>query len=412
MSIATELTALQSNLANAKTAVTNKGGTVGDTGLAGLASEIATIPSGGTPEVEKKDINFYDYDGTRVASWTLSELSEATALPENPTHQGLVADGWNWTLAQLKTQNSKMNVGQHYTPADGSTHIFVNVDSNFKNPTVGIGLNGTATIDWGDGNTSTLTGSNANTRVETSHTYSTAGKYEVTIALATGSQATILGVSVPHLWRGPESTFNVENVSYASQVEEIWIGNNMTLGTSSYNFPFIRFVSLKKLTMPLNTTLATGCCIALYGDSLEFVSFPLNATSVGAGSYSGVKVCSLPPTITEIADSGFTYCLELEDITFPNSITKYNASAFNLCPKLMKVRISKNVTNIYSRAFGDNYLQEIDLSAVTSVPTITANTFISASECKGLVIKVPQSLLASFQSASQWSNYSSYMVGV
>lgn len=49
MSIASEITALGNNLTAAKNAVTTKGGTVGDTGLAGLASEIASIPSGGTP---------------------------------------------------------------------------------------------------------------------------------------------------------------------------------------------------------------------------------------------------------------------------------------------------------------------------------------------------------------------------
>lgn len=48
MSIASEIQDLQSNLANAKTAVTVKGGTVADTGLAGLASEIASIPTGGS----------------------------------------------------------------------------------------------------------------------------------------------------------------------------------------------------------------------------------------------------------------------------------------------------------------------------------------------------------------------------
>lgn len=412
MSIASELTDLQTNLTNAKNAVTTKGGTVGDTGLSGLASEIATIPTGGTPEVEKKDINFYDYDGTRVASWTLAELAEATALPENPTHQGLTADGWNWTLAQLKTQNTKMNVGQHYTPTDGKTHLFVNVQSPFLSPTMGLGVNGTATINWGDGNTSTLTGTDVNTRVETSHTYNTAGNYEVTIELASGTSASIIGLSIAHLWRGSDNTLNVENASYASQVEEIWVGNNMALGSSSYYFPFTRLVSLKKLTMPLNATLATGCLLAPYGDSLEFISFPLNSTSVGAGSYSGVKVCALSPNNTEISGSGFANCIELEDITFPNSITKYNPACFNYCPKLRSVRISKNVTNIYSQAFANDYLQEIDLSSVTSVPTITTNTFISASEAKGLVIKVPQSLLSSFQSASYWSNYTSYMVGV
>lgn len=47
MTIASELQDLQTNLQAAKTAVTTKGGTVGDTGLAGLAAEIASIPSGG-----------------------------------------------------------------------------------------------------------------------------------------------------------------------------------------------------------------------------------------------------------------------------------------------------------------------------------------------------------------------------
>ena len=47
MTIASEITALQTNLQAAKDAVTAKGGTVGDTGLAGLAAEIAAIPGGG-----------------------------------------------------------------------------------------------------------------------------------------------------------------------------------------------------------------------------------------------------------------------------------------------------------------------------------------------------------------------------
>ena len=47
MSIASEIQALNTNLTAAKNAVTSAGGTVGDTGLAGLASEIGTIPTGG-----------------------------------------------------------------------------------------------------------------------------------------------------------------------------------------------------------------------------------------------------------------------------------------------------------------------------------------------------------------------------
>lgn len=46
MSIASEISDLATNLASAKNAITAKGGIVGDTGLSGLASEIASIPAG------------------------------------------------------------------------------------------------------------------------------------------------------------------------------------------------------------------------------------------------------------------------------------------------------------------------------------------------------------------------------
>ena len=60
MSIATEITALSNNLTAAKNAVTAKGGTVGDTGLAGLATEIGTIPSGGGPSGNWGTLKYLD----------------------------------------------------------------------------------------------------------------------------------------------------------------------------------------------------------------------------------------------------------------------------------------------------------------------------------------------------------------
>lgn len=47
MAIADTILELNDALQDAKDAITTAGGTVGDTGLTGLATEIATIPSGG-----------------------------------------------------------------------------------------------------------------------------------------------------------------------------------------------------------------------------------------------------------------------------------------------------------------------------------------------------------------------------
>lgn len=72
MTIASEITDLQTNLANAKAAVTAKGGTTGNTGLAGLATEIASIPSGGgytgTPYGKVTIVTGYGTEWS-VSSW-------------------------------------------------------------------------------------------------------------------------------------------------------------------------------------------------------------------------------------------------------------------------------------------------------------------------------------------------------
>lgn len=62
MSIASEITALNTNLTAAKNAVVTKGGTVGNTGLAGLATEIESIPSGGAlPQPSYGRVWYGDY---------------------------------------------------------------------------------------------------------------------------------------------------------------------------------------------------------------------------------------------------------------------------------------------------------------------------------------------------------------
>lgn len=60
MSIASEITALNTNLTAAKNAIVTKGGTVGNTGLAGLGNEILGIPAGGsTPAVPEPPSGAY-----------------------------------------------------------------------------------------------------------------------------------------------------------------------------------------------------------------------------------------------------------------------------------------------------------------------------------------------------------------
>lgn len=131
MSIATAITDLQGRIEDAYTALQAKGATIPATkNTYNLPTTIGTITSGGG--VESKDVNFIDYDGTILHSYTAQEALALTALPELPNRssEGLTCQEWNYTLEQVKANvNScgKCTVGATYTTTDGKTHLFITI---------------------------------------------------------------------------------------------------------------------------------------------------------------------------------------------------------------------------------------------------------------------------------------------
>lgn len=82
-----------------------------------------------------KDVNFIDYDGTVLYSYSASEALNLTHLPDNPTHEGLTSQGWNWTLADIQSYVSKygaLNIGQMYITDDGATRLYIYVSEERK----------------------------------------------------------------------------------------------------------------------------------------------------------------------------------------------------------------------------------------------------------------------------------------
>ena len=153
--------------------------------LSKVAVTVDVPSSGPTTLVSPSDITFYDYDGTVVEAWTLAELAAKTALPDYPTHEGLTCQGWNWTLAELKSENAKMNVGAMYITDDGKTRIHIHLEEGRTSPLLGVCPNGTVTVDWGDGTTpDTLTGTSIGTVKWTpTHNYALAGDYVIKLTV-------------------------------------------------------------------------------------------------------------------------------------------------------------------------------------------------------------------------------------
>ena len=123
MSIASEIEDLNTNLTAAKNAVTTKGGTVGDTGLAGLASEIATIPSGGSL-ANYGSITYLDANNVEQ-TLTLATEEDYLELTTGGTSMLITING----VDVIKSQITGVTI------ADGVTYIpgqFCNGCTNLK----------------------------------------------------------------------------------------------------------------------------------------------------------------------------------------------------------------------------------------------------------------------------------------
>ena len=275
MSIASSLSALAAAKNDIAEAITAKGGTVGTgAGFTSFADAIATIPSGGAPaSVSPKDINFYDYDGRIVAAWTLSELADKEELPPNPSHEGLTAQGWNWTLADLKAENAPMNVGQMYITDDGKTRLYIRI-SQYGRMTVPLhwyqSADSGVTIDWGDNSTpETYTGTG---NKNTTHTYASVGDYVITLEVTSGTMRLGNGTS-SHCVLG--STGDAGLV-YTNMLKKVEIGNGVQ---NISNYAFYTCYSLESITIP-NSVQSIGDYAFYYCCSLASITIPSSVTSI------------------------------------------------------------------------------------------------------------------------------------
>ena len=331
------------------------------------------------PPAKKSDVTLYDYDGTIVAGYTAAEFAEMTELPAPPEHELLTFTGWNYSLADAKayvTKYGEISIGAVYRVTDGKTRIFITLVEGRLSPVLGLGVNGSVDVDWGDGTAhGTLTGSSETTAVFLPHTYATAGDYVIAITPGEGSTFGFVGDGFGWsllLTKGENATTS-ESQIYQNAIKKVFVSNG---GTSIGESAFGSCYSLANVIIPDSVTsigsYAFGSCY-----SLANVIISDGVTSIGTyafGSCYSLANVIISDGVTSIGESVFNDCHSLANVIIPDSVTSIGTYAFGSCHSLANVIISDGVTSIGESVF--NYCHSLaNVIIPDSVTSIGKRTF-------------------------------------
>ncbi|MCD7831145.1 MAG: leucine-rich repeat domain-containing protein [Firmicutes bacterium] len=295
-------------------------------------------------------VTFYDYDGTVLYSYTREDAAALEALPDLPSHDGLVAEAWNYTLDEIRS-GAPADVAASFMTDDGATRFYITVSDTVRS-SLSLRISctdaGGVSIDWGDGSDAEKLTSTDETVY--THEYGAVGDYVISVTANSGTWR-LIGESVD----AGGSAFGYTTTSaaqriypnmltraeFGSGVEEIgdyslsWCGN------------------LETVTFPTGIVYigeyALRCCY-----SLKFLGIPRGVRSVGTylcAYCEGLAALSIPPTITELSQRMCYSCISLLRAAPPEGITSFGALTFYGCSSLRECYIPSTVLSLGNYSF-------------------------------------------------------------
>ena len=236
-------------------AIIAKGGATAPMTPAQMPTAIANIPSGGGGSSGVNDVNFYMPDGTIAKSYTAAEFAGLTALPDQPSLDGLTAQGWNWTLADAKTYvaaHGKLNIGGMYVTDNGETRLYLTIAEPYRlEQPLRFGRSGGTgiTVDWGDGSTPVTYTHTEQTIVK--HTYPGSGDYVIRLSSVGGAEILLEGSSTDNIFGSTSQSSSNPARAYSSRLKKVEIGSSVT---SIWDHAFANCYSLSSVTIPSSVT--------------------------------------------------------------------------------------------------------------------------------------------------------------
>lgn len=388
-----------------------------------------------TTPPEESDINFWDYDGTLLYSWTLAELATKTELPPLPSHDGLICQGWNWTLQDIKDAGRELDIGALYITDDGKTRLYVDMDTETWDDFV---LNywqsakNAVTVNWGDGSAEEVGPTSG--WITLRHVYESSGAYMITFAIS-GSATIIFN----HPLSEGEDYVSRARIGMLTKVE---LGANVKI---SY-FAFGYAARMKTFTSPMGTIFsgsrifeqctalrafiapavlpetqtftnaATIRVVSTVKDNVMGNSFfntaikRLNCDLTAANQAQALERVHIKAVNGQIGD--FRSCRALLEVTIPADATTFVAAAFSGDNALRRVTCLGDIASIPAQVFQRCHpLRFVDFTHCTAVPTL-ANVNAFDQTHAQLEIRVPASMADAWKAATNWSSLADHIVGV
>ena len=315
-----------------------------------MPGRIEAIPSG-APVVLNPALVLWDWEGTKLAEYSVEDALALTELPAPETlfpyagadHELLVFQSWNWSLANIKAwmqahAGETLDVGAIYTTTDGQNHNFWNSPRLGAANKISMQKRGTASIDY-------------------------------------------------------------ETFLYCQSLTKINIPNGVTsIGASAFSSCF----SLTKINIP-NGVTSIGNYAFHDCFSLTKINIPDGVTSIGNYAfydcYSLTKI-NIPDGVTSIDTNAFSSCQSLTKINISNGVTSIGDYAFLYCSSLTKINIPNSVTSIGTGAFYD-CLTLCDIFNECKATLANINAFNDLPSIYR--VYVPRANLSWYETATNWA---------
>ena len=397
----------------------------------GLYYSVALVPSDSAHvevEVEEKDVNFYDYDGTLLYSYTIAEAQALTELPPGPEHEGLVFQEWNWSLEDVKSLDHIADIGASMITDDGKTRIYlhndygepVNADLWWRQSV----SEGVEIFSEGLFELETISGTGAvskNITVPPGHSMIELSVNSGTLILGAGHNLeTVINGSAAALQLivKVELGANVDSIGAGTfsghrRLQTIAVPSGLGVGHKTFQDCVSLQAAILNNNKDVSSQYVFNNCYRL-----RVISFRKTIEEISGGfMYGGLSECYslnrliLPEGPKATATYTAEYCGSITDVYFPSTFTSLNGSALRDCSSLRKVVFAGAITTISTNMFRNAGVAEFyDFTKCTAVPTLENTSAFSGipADCE---IRVPAVLYDEWIAATNWSTYTTNIVG-